>query len=173
MKISRAVLYGAVLLVASIAVVYVWNPLGVPSLDPRGRVLGLIPYRLPTISMEPTLARGSYLGVCTAAYRGAQPHSGDVIAFISPLDPPVVYVKRIVAVSGSAIEINNSRIYVDGSPLNEPYLVAGDAMPDFKKTVVPDNHVFVVGDNRAHSQDSRHFGPVSNAVIIGKVCIKL
>jgi signal peptidase I len=118
-------------------------------------------------SMEPTLLNSERLLVNKLVYRFHPPSPGDVIVFRYPRAPDRDYVKRVVAVAGDTIEIKLGRVYVNGRLVTEPYLArAGSG--SFPLMEVPAGHVFVLGDNRANSDDSRAFGPVPLDLIKGK-----
>lgn len=170
MKVPRFVLYIAVIIPTVLIAAYAWNPLGVPSWDPRGRIFGVIPYRNPSTSMAPTLPMGSYFVACTASYSHAKPLAGDIIVFWSPPTPNIPFVKRIVAVGGDSVELIDGKLLLNGSPQDEKYLQSEPSYPYMTRTEVPMGSVFVMGDNRDNSYDSRQFGPVPLASIIGKVC---
>jgi signal peptidase I len=173
MKRSRILLYLIWLIPGAGLVFYLLNPLGVPSWDPRGRVLGVIPYRVPANSMAPTYPQGSFVAACTWAYARTKPALGDVIVFWPPGDPNTPYIKRIVGIEGDTVQFSNDVFMRNGVAPNEPYVLPGAAPTGDHKSSVPREHVFVAGDNRANSRDSRHFGAVANDAIIGKVCAQL
>jgi signal peptidase I len=146
------------------------------------------PYRIPSASMEPTLhcARGGE-SECTARfsdrvlanrfiYRFVDPKRGDIVVFETPRHAQRecaasgTFVKRIVALPGESWEMRDGRVFINGSRLEEPYVTAdrrdGDTQPPKK---IPDDHYFVMGDNRGSSCDSRVWGPLPRASLIGKV----
>jgi len=73
-----------------------------------------------------------------------------------------------VGLAGETLAIQNGRVVIDGKPLNEPY-ARGSTGPDMEPVRIPSDSVFVLGDNRAESEDSRHFGAVATAQLVGKV----
>lgn len=148
---------------------YFINPFGVPNRDPRGRVVGAVPYYEFSASMEPTIAQGTSFITCTAAYLSAGPARGDIIVFIPPNEPHTVYVKRVVALEGDVVELKEDAFLLDEVPQREAF-VKGAPVYDPMIALVPKGMVFVMGDNREHSMDSRHFGPVALDAIVGKVC---
>ena len=172
-KLSRVLLYLLWVIPGLLLIVYFLNPFGVPSWDPRGRVLGVIPYRMPASSMAPTYPVGSFVVACTWAYARSSPAPGDVIVFRPPTDPDTPFVKRIVGIGGDTLEFSDGALLRNGVAQDEPYLMPDAAHGDDHRSSVPSEHVFVAGDNRANSLDSRHFGAVANDAIIGKICGQL
>ncbi|MEW6523434.1 MAG: signal peptidase I [Bacillota bacterium] len=118
-------------------------------------------------SMEPTLLNSERLLVNKITFRLREPQRGDIIVFRYPRSPDRDYIKRVIAVAGETVEIKLGRVYVDGRVLSEPYLLRSGTA-NFPVTMVPDGHVFVLGDNRGNSDDSRAFGPVPLELIKGK-----
>ncbi|OGT56485.1 MAG: signal peptidase I [Gammaproteobacteria bacterium RIFCSPHIGHO2_12_FULL_63_22] len=170
---TRVILAIAALIPLAALSIYALNPLGVPSQDPRGRLLGVIPYRESSDSMLPTIARGEIVVACTGSYAWSQPARGDIVAFWTPPELESAYVKRIVAIAGDTVEFRAGRYLLNGIVQDEPYVEGVDDLPDMPAAQVPADSVFVAGDNRAHSYDSRFFGPVQVSTIIGKMCAKL
>ncbi|HHY76523.1 MAG TPA: signal peptidase I [Firmicutes bacterium] len=118
-------------------------------------------------SMEPTLWDSQSLLVNKIAYRFSKPKRGDVVVFRYPLDPSRDYVKRCVAVGGDTVEIRMGRLYVNGLLKEEPY-VRYPGFYDMKPITVPEDCIFVLGDHRTNSEDSRMFGPVKLSLVKGK-----
>jgi signal peptidase I len=145
------------------------------------------PYRVPSSSMEPTLncARPA-LGcearfsdrvlACRICYRFADPKRGDIVVFNTP---PLAaarcglggtYVKRLIGLPGDLWEERNGYVFINGRPLDEPYIKAArrDSRTIAPITIAP-GHYFMMGDNRNSSCDSRMWGTVPRANLIGKV----
>jgi signal peptidase I len=118
-------------------------------------------------SMEATLWDGQRLLVSKMAYRFSEPKRGDVVIFRYPLDPSKDYVKRVIAVGGDTIEVRMGRVYVNSERREEPY-VLNPGLYDMRSTIVPEGCVFVMGDNRTNSEDSRSFGPIKVESLKGK-----
>jgi signal peptidase I len=120
-------------------------------------------------SMEPSLHTGQFLIVSRLAYRFGTPQRGDIIVFDFPNNPADDYVKRIIGLPGETVTIEGGDILIDGQLLDEPYLATdGIAAYDRGHWVVPAGAFFVLGDNRAHSSDSRRWGMLDGDAIIGK-----
>ena len=134
----------------------------------------------PTIvqehSMENTLKPNDYLFISKQSYRlFGDPQRGDIIVFHSVLTTAdgaeKLLVKRIIALPGDTIYITGGVVYVNDEPLSEDYTLS-PASIDFPETVVPEDCVFVMGDNRNNSTDSRKVGAIKKNLIIGKArCI--
>lgn len=124
-------------------------------------------YRVEGFSMEPNLHTGQYILVDKISYRVSDPDRGDVVVIRFPLDPKRDFVKRIIALPGETIEIHDRRVFVDGHPLQEPYIrVPGTYR--YEKRQVPENHFYVLGDNRDNSHDSHIWDWLPREYIIGK-----
>ncbi len=118
-------------------------------------------------SMEPTLHTNQRLIVEKITYRFHGPRRGDIVVLKLPEHSEELLIKRVIGLPGEKVEIYDGTVYIDGRPLDEPYLTqkTPGSMP---AVVVPPLHVFVLGDNRAASNDSRAFGPVPITNIVGK-----
>lgn len=157
--------------------------------------LFLLPYQVDGASMTPYLANGEHLFVNRTAYAHVdlnsilnlfpgedrpdgddiypfgQPHRGDVIVLTPPTESVDPYVKRIIGLPGETVTFHAGLVFIDGEPLTESYITG--AISECRRhqwcTVkVPADSVFVLGDNRTNSSDSRTFGPVKESAIIGK-----
>lgn len=106
------------------------------------------------------------------AYMNSSPQRHDIIVFKSPNDPEVDLIKRVIAIAGDTIEVNRGRVFINGDLQEEDYVIASDAGM-LAQREVPEGNVFVMGDNRGDSQDSRYWQPpwlpVEN--IIGKAYV--
>ena len=123
-------------------------------------------------SMEPNLHNGQRLLINKIAY--SNPQRGDVIIFPPPhvANPEKDFIKRIIGMPGEIIEIKDGVVYINDSPLDEPYIV-DNAGIDMPLTVVPDGQYFVLGDNRGNSSDSRGGWTVSGEDIVGKAWLSI
>ena len=119
-----------------------------------GRLAGLIPF------WQPAQAEQIYLV--------GQPARGDVIVFDYPQDTQRQFVKRIVGEPGDTIAISGGVVSINGARLDEPYL-RGPGFGDLSPVQLDEGEYFVLGDNRAGSRDSRHWGPLESEYIIGRV----
>jgi signal peptidase I len=124
--------------------------------------------RVESISMQPTLYPGDYVIVNKLAYRFSHnPDRGDVIVFRYPPNPEAIpYIKRIIGLPGDKIHITDGKVYVNGQLVVEPYLVVSTNRGG--DWTVPDGQLFVMGDNRNNSSDSRSWGFVPFENIIGR-----
>jgi signal peptidase I len=139
-----------------------------------GRLLWL---SVTSSSMEPTLEAGEYFLADATYYRGRLPMRGEVAVYRHPRQADLHYIKRIVAIEGDRIAIRAGRALVNGIEVEEPYIAegapgAGGPFADMPEAQVPPGHVFMLGDNRANSVDSRDgvaHGPVPLGNLIGRV----
>ncbi len=156
------------------------------------------PFRIPSGSMIPTLDVGDRIVVNKLSYKLHDPNRGDVVVFTTPdcegagtadwANCTIVgnyadLVKRVVGLPGDRIAIADDRVYIDGEVLSEPYVRPGAttvAQPPFgcefpgtpdEPYVVPDDMVFVMGDNRSDSLDSRCFGPIPESSLVGRAFV--
>jgi signal peptidase I len=153
-------------------------------------------FRIPTSSMEETLLVGDFLFVNKMLYGSEidvsaagrqivyhrfpairEPKPGDIIVFRYPDDPARDFIKRCVAVAGQTVEIRDKVLYVNGDAREEPYAVHKDprVLPratstrdNFGPYVVPQGHLFMMGDNRDNSHDSRFWGALPRRLVKGK-----
>lgn len=126
-------------------------------------------------SMEPTLLSGDRVLVSKVDYRLHPPERGDIIVFRPPIDTNIPYVKRVVALPGETVDLRDGRVAVNGRLLDEPYAFGQTQVRSSQVRFpfrVPAGHVFVLGDNRPVSGDSREWGPVPDENVIGKVILK-
>src|SRR5262245_2990871 len=151
--------------------------------------------QVPTGSMKPTILVGDHFFLDKIAFPGNYPKAirpylpkrairqGDIIAFKSPTDKKIPFVKRVIGLPGDTIEIKSKNVYVNGQKLNEPYKIHVDSgiygndawtpqdlatRDNYGPQTVPPDNFFVMGDNRDDSSDSRFWGYVDRNSIIGK-----
>ena len=151
-------------------------------------------FRVDGSSMRPTLEGGQYLLVNKLVYFKLDtgrisrmipfwdvddskshfaihpPKRGEVIVFRFPGDPSKDFVKRVIGLPGEKVELQNGTVYVDGIPLEEPYLTERDSSNE-PEVVMGEKEYFVLGDNRRSSRDSRTWGGVPEENVLGKVWI--
>ena len=149
-------------------------------------------FKIPSGSMEPTLEIGDHILVNKFIYGikipfthlsfGAwtQPKRGEVIVFIYPLEPEKDFIKRVIGVPGDTVRIVNKKLYINGAEAQDPHavykedtLLPGDAQKrdNFGPITVPPGKIFVLGDNRDRSLDSRFWGFVPLEEVKGKAFI--
>ena len=154
-------------------------------------------FYIPSASMEPTLERGDRVLVEKVSYGFGEPELGDVIVFEQEIDLPIEdeggfveditdslrslfgfptegtqdYIKRVMAVSGDTIESRDGQIYVNGEVVPEPFLPEGTETSPFPSYTVPEGQVFVMGDNRGNSDDSRSFGGIPEEDVVGRAFV--
>ena len=127
------------------------------------------PVRVEGTSMQPELRDQDRLFINKFAYHFENISRGDVVVFHYPLDPSKSYIKRVIALPGDTLSIDEGRVFVNGKRVAEPYVPKryrdGRSVPEM---VVPPHEYFVMGDHRSISSDSRDFGPVERNLIYGK-----
>ncbi len=125
------------------------------------------PFTIHQVSMQNTLMEGDRILLNRMSYHFRDPARGDVIVFHSPMTKGEDLVKRVIGVPGDRLEIKGGILYLNGVAQDEPYLKEKLMRDDMAETIVPQGTVFVMGDNRNNSGDSRFFGPVPRNQIIG------
>lgn len=138
------------------------------------------PFYVKGASMEPNFHDHEYLIIDEISYRFGEKERGDIIVFRYPRNPQEYFIKRLIGLPGEEVQIKDGEVYIynnenpDGFLLSEPYLAEGTntyAM-NSDKIKISDNEIFVLGDNRGSSKDSRVFGPVNKSFIVGKVMFR-
>ena len=134
-------------------------------------------YFIPSHSMAPTLEVGDRLMVYKLAFRIGQVDRGDLVVFNRP--PSVAdsqlndFVKRVIGLPGERVQAIDGVVHIDNVPLREGYLPPNVSTGDFGPLVVPNDQLFVMGDNRANSRDSRWFGPIDVDLLVGEVFVRI
>ena len=151
-------------------------------------------FKIPTGSMEENLLIGDHLLVNkfvfapTAGAAGEQllpvgrVERGDILVFKFPEDPERDFIKRTIGLPGETIELRGRQVFIDGQPLDEPYLqpaattlpagvTAIDGRDNFGPLEIPAGHYFMMGDNRDNSQDSRYWGPLPHGHLKGRAMV--
>lgn len=138
------------------------------------------PYQIVGVSMEPTLENGQYVLVDKISPHFSDYKRGDVVV----LQPPpgvdengsnVPFIKRVVGVGGDTVEVKDGAVWVNGAKLNEPYVYTGeetDPLTSQSVWQVPPGYLFVMGDHREESEDSRLFGPIPESTVIGRAWLR-
>ncbi len=132
------------------------------------------PHQVDGRSMVPTFHNGDYILTDKLSYRFHPPKRGDIIVFKAPQDERVEFIKRIIAIPGDRVMVKNQKVWLNGQPLDEPYTNDGITPADTflregREVTVPSGNYIVMGDNRLHSSDSRHWGFVRSDEIKGRV----
>lgn len=160
-------------------------------------------FYIPSASMENTLMVNDRILVSKFAYDFSTPQPGQIVVFVPPslaseLPPPPTglaglfntvksdlglpsatdnYIKRVIAVGGDTVEIRHATLYVNGNSIDEPYLDADARKPtsmlNYGPYTVPAQHLFVMGDNRGDSQDSRYFGAIPESSVVGQAVVRI
>ena len=148
-------------------------------------------FKIPSSSMEPTLLVGDYLMVNkfiyglripftnTKVFQYKKPQRGDIIVFIYPKDHSKDFIKRVIGTEGEKVQILHNKIYINDRLIDDPwghFIRTGwseylQGMENFGPVVVPKDSLFVMGDNRDNSQDSRFWGYVDLNAVLGKAFI--
>jgi signal peptidase I len=150
------------------------------------------PFWIPTPSMVPTIEVNDRVMVNKLTMNFSDVNRGDIVVFRDPAAPDLDetipeavvrsvleaigirvrgfddLIKRVVALPGETFSISENKVHINGVPLDEPYLPPGTAMPDTGPITLGEDEVFVMGDNREFSLDSRSFGPIPLEDVIGK-----
>jgi len=118
-------------------------------------------------SMEPSYYHNNRIVVLKVAYTFGDIQRGDVIVFPAPPNPDEDYIKRVIGLPGDEVMVTNGAVYVNNQQLDEPY-INGPPINSMRPVTVPEDMVFVMGDNRNNSSDSRSWGTVPLDNIMGK-----
>lgn len=122
--------------------------------------------RVDGSSMEPTLHSGEFVIVNKLSYKFGDPTLGEIVVFHFPRDPEQEYIKRVIGLPGDQVIIDQGKVIVNNRLIDEPYIAAN---PAYDGTwIVPEGHLFVLGDNRNNSSDSHNWGTVPQEYVIGK-----
>ena len=158
-------------------------------------------FRIPSASMEPQLLVGDRVVVSRLAYDVHEPRRGDIVVFDCPpaagcgdrrddaipmkalktlaeallLRQPEIeeFIKRVIALPGETVEGRDGHVFVDGVRLVEPYLPEGTVTSDFGPVTVEADKLWVMGDNRGNSADSRVFGQIEQKTIVGRAIARV
>ena len=157
-------------------------------------------FYIPSSSMEPQLHVGDRVIVSKLAYQFHEPRRGDIVVFPSPADDTVddsplpvrvvkgvmegvgltkptkeILIKRVIGLPGETVEGRDGHVYINGIELIEPYIADGITTDPFGPTTVPAESLWVMGDNRRNSHDSRFadVGPIPESTVIGRAIMKV
>jgi signal peptidase I len=127
--------------------------------------------RVEGLSMEPNLHSDQRLVVEKVSYRFSGPQRFDIVVLKLPSQGDELLIKRVVGLPGETVEIRDGGVFINGEALDEPY-ISDETRPGRNDHItVPPLHVYVLGDNRNHSNDSRSFGPVPIENVVGRAWI--
>ncbi|MGH2452381.1 MAG: signal peptidase I [bacterium] len=127
-------------------------------------------FQVEQYSMEPTLLPHDRVLVTKFIYRLRDPVRGDVVVLRYPRNTQRNYIKRVIGLPGEKIQIKKGVLYANGERVSETYL-PDDIVGEYGPTTVPEGSVFVLGDNRNNSEDSRAFGPLKQNLIVGQAVL--
>ncbi len=153
-------------------------------------------FYIPSGSMIPTLEINDRVLVNKLSYRFGSIERGDILVFDSPeaidversfparvlrsigeatglTSPDTVLIKRVIGLPGETVAVVDNQVYVNGNPIAEPYLPENTTMRDFEEIAVPADHMFMMGDNRNQSRDSRFFGAIPREDIVGRAFVSV
>lgn len=130
-------------------------------------------YKIPSSGMEPTLLVGDHLIANMEIYKREKPKRGDIVIFVYPKDPSKDFIKRVIGLEGEKVGMINNKIYVNDTLLDDPWgYFDSSGVPKgfdkFRPVMVPKDSLFVLGDNRNNSLDSRFWGFVNIRKVKGK-----
>ena len=137
-------------------------------------------FKIPSGSMLPTLQIGDHILVNKFIYWFTDPHRGDIIVFKFPQDEGRDFIKRVIGLPGEKVEVRGKQVYINDKPLRESYAIHLDPAiqptptsprDSFDPMVVPPSQLFMMGDNRDYSMDSRFWGFLDMKKIKGKAFI--
>ena len=141
------------------------------------RTFVFVPYEIPTGSMEETIMTGDMVFSEKVTYYFRSPQQGDIVTFEDPEIAGRTLIKRVIAVGGQTVDLIDGNVVVDGVTLDEPYTLGKESWPlartaadvtvEFPYTV-PQGELWVMGDNRTASQDSRYFGSIPASSVSGR-----
>lgn len=129
-------------------------------------------YRIESHSMQPNFFEGQFILVNKLAFKLGEPSRGEVIVFHNPGNVEEDYIKRVIGLPGDEVEIRDQVVFVNDEVLAEPY-ATNPFRDNYGPAVVPDSHLFVMGDNRGNSSDSRRIGPIPEELIVGQAWLRV
>jgi signal peptidase I len=139
------------------------------------RAFFLAAFYIPSESMEPTLRKGDRVLVNKLSYKLHDIHRGDIVVFKRPPNEPDTgiqdLIKRVIGLPGETIQVKDCHVYINGQQLVESYVKSWTRTCTFPARAIGQNEIFVMGDNRDDSQDSRFFGPISENLVVGRAFV--
>lgn len=131
-------------------------------------------YRIESHSMQPNFYEGEFILVNKLAFKLGDPSRGEVIVFHNPQNPDEDYIKRVIGLPGDTVEIHGQTVMVNGEIFEEPYSL-NQFRPgeNFGPQVVPTDQLFVMGDNRGNSSDSRRIGSIPENLVVGQAWLRV
>ncbi len=133
-------------------------------------------FYIPSLSMAPTLKVNDRVLVNKLSYDLHDVNRGDLVVFESPPNEGSQtkdLIKRVIGLPGETVESREGQIYINGQVLQEPYLQPDITTGPMEKVTVPADHIWVMGDNRANSRDSRFFGAIPEDLVIGRAFVRV
>ena len=165
MKIARSLISIVIMVVVVVVLAFLM------------RIFAFEPYEIPSGSMETTIMTGDMVFSEKVSYYMRQPAAGDIVTFNDPTTPSRTLIKRVIAVGGQTVNLVDGKVVVDGVTLEEDYTHGAVSYPLSSSAegvtvnypyTVPEGYVWVMGDNRTNSQDSRYFGAIPVSSITGR-----
>ncbi len=144
------------------------------------RTFIFVPYEIPSGSMEDTIKVGDMVFSEKVTYYTRSPQYGDIVTFQDPEVAGRTLIKRVIATEGQTVNLVDGYVFVDGVKLDEPYTQGKPSYPLYRTAnnvdvafpyTVPEGEIWVMGDNRTSSQDSRYFGSIKASSITGRAAI--
>ncbi|MBV7336872.1 signal peptidase I [Chloroflexi bacterium TSY] len=131
-------------------------------------------YRIESQSMEPNFSEGQFILVNKLSYILGEPNRGDVVVFHNPNNTDQDFIKRVIGLPGDTLQITNQQVFINHTVLDEEYIQyeirSGEELGPF---VIEPGNLFVMGDNRPNSSDSRFFGQLSQDLLVGKAWLRV
>lgn len=156
--------------------IYLINPYDIQSNNIRPRVFGMDIYRIPSKSMQPLLNPGDIIVVSNKTYLENPISRNEIVVFNRVLNETsnksIPFIKRVIAKSDDQVKIDMNIVYVNGTPILEPYVLDSNNVKPYStkmsEFIIPKGKLFVLGDNRDNSNDSRMFGLIAIEDVVGK-----
>ncbi len=155
---------------------YFINPYNIKSNNIRPRIIGMDIYRIPSKSMQPLLNPGDVIVISNKAYLETAINRNEIIVFNRKPNEKtgkvIPFIKRVVALPGDLLKIHKGFTYVNGKQISESYIKSANKIKQYSLNMteiqIPKDKLFVLGDNRDNSNDSRMFGVISKSDVVGK-----